>query len=58
MSCSKCGAAVTTVDSTGGIESGEFVEKHECANGHQGYITGEASDQPNHWDRYGQVFNE
>jgi len=58
MSCSKCGAATKTVESTGGIESGTFMERVECANGHRGYVSGEASEQPDQWDRHGEVFNE
>jgi hypothetical protein len=56
MTCKKCNAATQVVESTGGIERGEFTETHECANGHTGTVSGDASDPPHLWSRTGEVF--
>lgn len=54
--CDTCGAAVTMVDSEGGTTEGVFNEEYECANGHRGWVRGEASAPAQEWDRYGSVF--
>jgi hypothetical protein len=58
MTCNRCGAATTVDESSGGTTSGEFVEVHECANGHRGRVRGDASDAPSDWTRTGAVFGE
>ena len=56
MHCNECGEAVSMTSQAGGVESGEFVERYECVNGHLGFISGEASDSPEAWEERGQVF--
>jgi len=56
MLCETCGAAVSLEESEGGTKSGKFSETYECANGHMGWISGEASNPASEWNRTGQVF--
>lgn len=56
MTCNACGAAVTTVDSTGSVKSGWFEEQYECANGHVGWVSGQAETPPIEWRKRGSVF--
>lgn len=58
MTCANCDApAVQVVESTGGTASGRFQEKHKCTVcGATGTISGEASNPPETWTRYGKVF--
>jgi len=55
--CNKCGEPTQIVEQSGGTKSGHFEEQYECVNGHTGRISGEASDSPQAWDRYGKVFD-
>lgn len=56
MTCETCGAPVELVDQTGGTKDGKFEEKYECANGHMGWVRGEASKPAKQWTRTGSVF--
>lgn len=56
MTCSKCGTAVSIVESTPHNGQGTFQEKYRCANNHMGFISGDESESPNQWERYGEVF--
>lgn len=56
--CETCGAAVTLEDQSGGTTEGSFTEVYECANGHTGRVSGEASNPPHYWNRTGAVFND
>jgi len=57
MTCAYCNSAVIVTESTGGTTNGRFKEVHKCANGHHGWITGDASESPQAWERYGLVFD-
>ena len=48
--------AAQVVDSSGGIESGKFVEKYKCECGATGTIRGNAEDPASEWVRTGEVF--
>jgi hypothetical protein len=58
MPCNQCGSLnVTVEESSGGVKSGNFREKHECQNcGATGTIKGNAEDPADSWTRYGSVF--
>jgi len=59
MTCARCGSsAVRVVESEGGTRSGRFREEHRCAHCDAwGIVSGDASDQAEHWDRLGPVFD-
>ena len=48
--------AAHVVDSSGGIESGKFVEEYECPCGATGTIRGNAEDPADSWSRTGEIF--
>lgn len=56
--CANCGSpAVKCIDSTGGTLRGEFTEVHQCEScGAEGEINGDNTDQPEEWNRTGEVF--
>jgi len=57
-SCARCNAATKVTRSTGGTSEGdEFVETHECANGHVGRVRGVVGEPSGSWSRTGAVFN-
>lgn len=57
MPCNDCGGALELTTENGGINGGTFTERYECANcGATGTITGESSEPPARWDKYGRVF--
>jgi hypothetical protein len=58
MTCAKCNAATKVAESEGATREGPFTEKHECANGHTGTISGRAEERPKTWEKTGPVFNE
>lgn len=45
------------IESTGGIDSGRFVEKYECVCGATGMITGDAAAPADEWDHSGEIFS-
>jgi len=56
MTCAKCGAGTTIVETPPARDEGEFTEEWECSNGHKGYVSGREEESPTKWDRYGAVF--
>lgn len=56
MTCQTCGSAVSLVDSTPHEGEGSFSEEYTCSHGHQGFISGDESESPDRWERYGEVF--
>jgi len=57
MTCEFCNAAVSIKTSEGSTTHGQFKEVYECANGHQGIVTGNAGHPPKSWRKSGMVFN-
>lgn len=55
MSCETCNAPIELVESNGGT-TGHFEERWQCANGHEGWIEGQAEDPVRAWDKRGAVF--
>lgn len=58
MTCATCNAATHIKTSEGGTTEGQFVEVHECANGHTGRVSGDAAAPAKSWNRTGRVFND
>jgi len=57
MPCKKCGGTLAMEKNEGAINGGRFVEEYNCVTcGATGYISGESSDPPNQWDKYGRAF--
>lgn len=54
MKCNICGEGVAMTGDNGGTSPGnEFVEYHECANGHTGTIRGVVGQPVDRWQETG-----
>ncbi len=51
-------SAAQVVDSQGGTTEGRFKEKYECPCGATGYVSGNAEEPPQQWNRWGRVFDD